>query len=302
MTRQVFLGASRDYMVETADGTTLADRDRDRKRRFQRRRGLAHAAAGALPGAEPIIRSERESAMKKKKLSRRDVLKGSAALALGTVFPPRRPRPGAAGRSDHAATDRGGEKRRQGGLVHLDRSFGLGEDRSLLQGEIRRHRGAGRAHRRRAGVPAHRPGICQQRPRRRCRQFVRRRASAGMEAAGHPAALRARGRRQTLQARAPRRRRHLCRLPRHAEPDRLQHQAGEGRGRAEKLQGPARSQMEGQDRQGASGLQRHHPDRDLRDGARHRLGVLRERWQSRTSCRCSRRPIRRKSSRSASAA
>ena len=33
MTRQVFLGASRDYMVEVADGTTLARHHGDRKRR-----------------------------------------------------------------------------------------------------------------------------------------------------------------------------------------------------------------------------------------------------------------------------
>ena len=197
--------------------------------------------------------------MKKRKLSRRDVLKISERLdRAGARHRVRlsRARRGAAGRSDHAAIDRSGEKRRQGGLVHLDRSCGRRKDLGRLQGEIRRHRGAGRAHRRRAGVPAHRPGICQQRPRRRCRQFLRCLASAGLEEAGHPAALRARGRRQILQARASRRRRHLCRLPRHAEPDRLQHQAGKGRRRAQKFQGPARSQMEGQDRQGPSRLQR----------------------------------------------
>ena len=37
-----------------------------------------------------------------------------------------------------------------------------------------------------------------------------------------------------------------------------------------------RSEMEGQDRQGASRLQRHHPDRDLPDRARSRLGLFRE--------------------------
>ena len=94
----------------------------------------------------------------------------------------------------------------------------------------------------------------------------------------------------------------VCRLPRHAEPDRLQHQTGEGRGRAEEFCRSARPQMEGQDRQGASRLQRHHPDRDLPDGSRHRLGVLTKSSPSRISCRCSRRPIRRRNSRSASAA
>ena len=41
--------------------------------------------------------------------------------------------------------------------------------------------------------------------------------------------------------------------------------AGENGGRAEELCRSARSEMEGQDRQGASGLQRHDHDRDLPD-------------------------------------
>jgi iron(III) transport system substrate-binding protein len=44
---------------------------------------LAHAAARALPRAEPIIK--KEIAMKNK-INRRDILKGSTALALGTMF------------------------------------------------------------------------------------------------------------------------------------------------------------------------------------------------------------------------
>ena len=43
-------------------------------------------------------------------------------------------------------------------------------------------------------------------------------------------------------------------LPRLAQRHRLQHQAGEGRGRAEELRRPARPEMGRQDRQGASGL------------------------------------------------
>ena len=46
--------------------------------------------------------------------------------------------------------------------------------------------------------------------------------------------------------------------------------------RAEELRRSARSEMEGQDRQGASELQRHHHDRDLPVGARSRLAVFRE--------------------------
>ena len=85
------------------------------------------------------------------------------------------------------------------------------------------------------------------------------------------------------------------------ERHRLQHRSGEAGGRAEELRRSARSEMEGQDRQGASELQRHHHDRDLPVGARPRLGRISRSSRSRASCRCSRRPTRRRSSRSASA-
>jgi len=48
--------------------------------------------------------------------------------------------------------------------------------------------------------------------------------------------------------------RHVCDLLRLAGGDRLQHQPGEARRRAEELRRPARSEMAGQDRQGAPGL------------------------------------------------
>ena len=75
--------------------------------------------------------------------------------------------------------------------------------------------------------------------------------------------------------RAPRRRRAVRDRARLCQRARLQHQSGEDRRRAEELPRSARPQMEGQDRQGASGLQRHDHDRDLPDRARPRLGVLR---------------------------
>ena len=83
--------------------------------------------------------------------------------------------------------------------------------------------------------------------------------------------------------------------------DRLQHQSGEGRGRAEELRRSARSEMVGQDRQGASGLQRH--DHDARPTRSRAIsaGSISRSSPSRRSCRCSPRPIRRRSSRSASA-
>ena len=52
-----------------------------------------------------------------------------------------------------------------------------------------------------------------------------------------------------------------------------QHQHGQARGRAQEPRRPARSEMEGQDRQGASGLQRHDHDRDPADRPRPRLVV-----------------------------
>ncbi len=60
-------------------------------------------------------------------------------------------------------------------------------------------------------------------------------------------------------------------------------------------------EMEGQDHQGASGLQRHDHDRDLPDARATSAGATSRNSPSRTSCRCSRPPIRRRSSRSANA-
>ena len=124
--------------------------------------------------------------MRGSRFSRRGLLIGSSALAAGAAFSHPRAVGRAAAERDHAAADRGGQEGRQGGLVHLDRSAGGRADRKAFRGEISRHRGAGRAHRRRARVAAHRPGICQQHPRRRRGQFVGRRAfaSSGRTTAG----------------------------------------------------------------------------------------------------------------------
>src|SRR5262245_8975668 len=61
---------------------------------------------------------------------------------------------------------------------------------------------------------------------------------------------------------------------------RLQHQHGQARGRAEVVRRSAGAEMDRQDRQGASELQRHHHDRDLPDRARARLGLFREARQA----------------------
>ena len=49
--RQVFLGSSRDYMVEAKDGTQLRVVTARRRKHRARQRGLAAPAAGTLPGA-----------------------------------------------------------------------------------------------------------------------------------------------------------------------------------------------------------------------------------------------------------
>ena len=239
--------------------------------------------------------------MKKWRFSRRDVLKGTTALAAASTFAsPIRAQAPAASR-DRPEADRRRQEGRQGRLVHRRRPAGRGKGRQGLRGEISRHRRARRAQRRRARVPAHRPGIFQQHPRRRRRELVGRRAFHRLEARRHPGALRAGGRGQALPRRAQGSGRHVRQLPLLGLRDRLQHQHGEeGRG-AQELRGSARPEMVRQDGQGASGLQRHHHDRDLPDHPRPRLGLSRASWPSRRSCRCSPRPIRPRSSRSANA-
>ena len=108
--RQVFLGSSRDYMVEVADGTQLRVVTAGGRERAARRDGLAAPAAGALPGAAGLSRLGYESARTTwegndhgaKLQSRRDVLKGSSALALTVYATPIRAQAPAA-RYDHAA-------------------------------------------------------------------------------------------------------------------------------------------------------------------------------------------------------
>ena len=191
--------------------------------------------------------------MKKPIISRRDVLQGSTALAASSVFASVAVG-GSAREPRHAATDRGRQEGRQGRLLHLDRPAGGGAHRQDVRGEIPGHSGAGGAHRRRARVPAHRPGICKPDPRRRRGQFVRCRAFHRVEARRHSRALRARGRGQVLSRRAQGSGRHVRDLPRLGVRHRLQHQPGEGRGCAQELCRPARSEMDRQDRQGASEL------------------------------------------------
>ena len=132
-------------------------------------------------------------------------------------------------RGGHARADRGRQEGRQGRLVHLGRPAARRKSRQGIRGEISRHLGAGGALRRRARVPAHRPGIFEPHPCGRCGQLIRRRAPHRVEARRLACALCAGGCRQALSGRAQGPGRPVRELPRDAERDRLQHQAGEGR-------------------------------------------------------------------------
>ena len=143
-------------------------------------------------------------------------------------------------------------------------------------------RRARRALRRRAHLPAHRPGVCEQHPRGRRASTARTRAHFivwkrdGMLAPYVP---------EDVAEHYP---------AEHKDPDGLfaswriwlcvigyNTKLVKPRGGAQELRRPARSQVGRQDRQGASRLQRHHHDRHLPDLARHRLGLLREARRSR---------------------
>ena len=242
--------------------------------------------------------------MRTPRFSRRDVLKGSSALAAGTVCavagPVRRRR------RPSAITPELIEAAKKEGKVVYYTSIDLPLAERIaqgLRGEISRAS--------RCGSSAPAPSACSSASARNTPAASIAVDVVNSSDAAHfivwkrqgiLAPLRAGGRRQALSRRAQGRRT-AC-SPASASTlcaDRLQHQAGEGRGRAEELRRPARPEMGRQDRQGASGLQRHDPDRDLPDRARPRLGVSSRSSPSRRSCRCSPRPIRRRSSRSASA-
>ena len=133
-------------------------------------------------------------------------------------------------------------------------------------------------------------------------ELLGRRAFHRLEARGLARAIRAGGRGEALSRRAQGCRRGCSRASASGSASIAYNtnlvKAGGG---AEELRRSARSEMERQDGEGASGLQRHHHDRDVPAAARSRLGLSGEARAAEASCSCSRRPIRRRSSRSASA-
>ena len=106
------------------------------------------------------------------------------------------------------------------------------------------------------------------------------RALPRLEIQGLAGAVSARRCRQIFPGRSVRPGRHLRDILRVDGSDRLQFHAGETRGCAEKLCRPARSEMAGQDRQGASRLFRRDHDRDLRAVARSGMVVFRRSRQA----------------------
>jgi len=81
VTRQVYLGASRDYVVETADGTSLRIVTPTETAVSKGSEVLAVSAAGPLPRAGPVAR--RNGGRDEPQIFSTRSLKGSAALGLG---------------------------------------------------------------------------------------------------------------------------------------------------------------------------------------------------------------------------
>ena len=249
--------------------------------------------------------------MTMRRLSRRDVLKASTALAASSVLAasggrslrrrrscPRRRPPARSRRQLIEAAKKEGKV-----VWYTSVDLPLAEKvAKRVRGQVSGRRRAGRAHRRRARVPAHRPGICRATSTRSTSSTRRtpRTSSCGSATAGSrptcrrtwPSTIPPSTRTRTGCSRASAS--SLCVMGYNTD-------LVKARGRAEELRRPARSEVDRQDRQGASELQRHHPDRDLPDRARHRLGRISRSSPSSGSCRCSPRPIRPRSWRSASA-
>ena len=177
---------------------------------------------------------------------------------------------------DHATARRCREKGRQGDFLYLDRAADRREDRQGLPGSLSRHLSAGRAQRLRAPVPASRRGTRQQYPRCRCNRVLGHDGASLLEAAGLVGALCAGRRGGEMAGRSARSRRLFRDRAVYALADHVQHEACQGRGCTKELRRPARQEMDRQDRQGPSRLQRYDHDRNLRAEPRPRLGLSEE--------------------------
>ena len=156
------------------------------------------------------------------------------------------PRPsraaGAAAGSDHAAADRGREERRQGGALFLDGPAGRREARQGVRGDLSRHR------RSRSSAPA-RSGCSSASPRNSASNIHAADVINTSDAShfipwkknGWLAPFVSEDIAKYFPAELSRSRRHVRDLADLSVVDRLQHQSGEARRRAEELCRPARS-------------------------------------------------------------
>ena len=160
-------------------------------------------------------------------LSRRDIVKGSAALVAAAPAACQRVLAQAPGARDrHPRARRGGEEGRPARLLH---GHGHPGRRAVRQpsrpptpaSPCGSSAGLG------AGLPAHRPGARQQHLRGRCRQQRRRRALHRLEAQRLAGGLSARGGGPAFPIRAPRSRRHARHDAHLALLTWLQHPPGE---------------------------------------------------------------------------
>ena len=145
--RQVYLGGSRDYLVEVPDGTQMRVVTSAAENIAQGRRS-GSSAAGPLPRAGRMSRAfghprQKQRSMREETTMRKQILPTrSAARARPPSRPracsPRRHAAAPAGERGHPATDRGRQEGRQGRLLHLGRPAGGG---------------AGRARRSRRNIP-----------------------------------------------------------------------------------------------------------------------------------------------------
>ena len=174
-------------------------------------------------------------------------------------------------------------------------------DREGVSRRISEHRDRGRALGLGARVPAHQPGVPVGHQERRRRQLVRRVAFPLLEAAEVARAARA-ARRAALSRRSSRIRKATTRPgARRCRVMGYNTKLVDGQGRADRLPRSARPEMERQARQVASRLQRHEPDRHLRDRQGCSAGITSRSCRSRACSSCSRRPRRRRASPAASA-
>jgi len=184
--------------------------------------------------------------MKRPIFSRRDVLKGSTAIAASGAFASVTSS-GAAGERGDAGADRGGQE--EGRVVYYT-SIDLPVAERLAKRSrqnIPARRGGG-AHRRRARVPAYRQEYAS-------RHLFCRRRSTRPTPPTHRVETRRTARAHVPEdvakytRRAQRSRRHLRELSRLGLRDRLQHHMSKPRRRPKSYFRPARSEMDEQDRQ-----------------------------------------------------